>query len=53
VQVKALPTLTFHDHQQRLNDLSLMSIESKRLWKQNFDKLIHEFAWKKARKVLF
>ena len=33
--------------QQRLNHLSLMSIESELLRKQNFYELIHEFAWKK------
>ena len=38
--------------QQRLNHLSLMSIESELLRKQNFYKLIHEFACKKARKIL-
>ena len=42
--------------QQHLNDLSalsLISIESELLRKQNFDKLIHEFACKKAHKVPF
>jgi len=34
---------------QRLYHLSLMSIESKLLRKQNFDKLINESACKKAR----
>ena len=29
-----------------------MSIEGELLWKQNLDKLIHEFACKQARKVL-
>ena len=38
--------------QQRLNHLSLMSIESELSWKQNLDKLMHEFAYKKARKIL-
>jgi len=28
--------LTFHNHQQRLNHLSLMSIQSELLLKQNF-----------------
>jgi len=31
-----MPVLTFHNHQQRLNHLSLMNIESELLWKQNF-----------------
>jgi len=43
-----MPVLTFHNHQQRLDHLSLMSIESELLRKQNFDTLIHEFACKKA-----
>jgi len=34
--------------QQRLNHLSLMSIESEQLRNQNFDKLIHEFVCKKS-----
>jgi len=38
--------------QQRLNHSSLMSIESQLLRKQNFDKLIHKFACKRARQVL-
>ena len=38
--------------QQRLNHLSLMSIENELLRKQNFDELIHEFACKKARNIL-
>jgi len=38
--------------QQCLNHLSLMSIESQLLRKQNFDKLIHKFACKRARQVL-
>jgi len=38
--------------QQRLNHLLLMSIESELLRKQNFDKLILEFACEKARKIL-
>ena len=42
----------FHKHQQRLNHFSLMSIESELLRKQNFDKLMHEIACKKARKIL-
>jgi len=38
--------------QQRLNHLSLMSIQSELLRKQNSDKLIHEYACKKARRIL-
>jgi len=38
--------------QQRLHCLSLMGNESELLRNQNFDKLIHEFACRKARKVL-
>jgi len=34
--------------QHRLNHLSLISIESELLWKQNFDNLIHEFACKRS-----
>jgi len=38
--------------QRRFKHLSLMSIESELLRKQNYCKLIHEFACKKAREVL-
>jgi len=38
--------------QQRLNHLSLKSIETELLRKQNFEKLIHEFACKKAGETL-
>jgi len=36
--------------QERLNYLSLMSSDSELLRKQNFDKLMHEFSCKKARR---
>jgi len=44
--------LTFRKHQQRLNHLPLMSIESELFGNKTFDKLIHESACKKAWRVL-